>query len=204
MPKPYSTSKRYETEYSNCTQYSDSTMGNRTYANVLPREVTSDCQNPNPADTLTDRLNTILNSSGPGYVLRLCPNQQYFINAPLLFASPGQEISTAGYPTGDDRAILVVNGPVSNGTGHTTAVDATCPTCSGAILRNIQVRCNDSSSDLMLTFISSGSTALGQAPHLRAEVLILNLEVLILARSLNMSARGIPEVGPACMSLRGV
>jgi hypothetical protein len=104
------------------------------------RQDTSNCQDPNPAETLTDRLNTLLNSSGTGYVLSLCPNQQYLIEAPLLFASPDQEISTAGYPTGNDRAILVVNGPIFNGTGHTTAVDGTCDTCSGVKLRNIQVR----------------------------------------------------------------
>lgn len=44
-----------------------------------------------------------------------------------------------GYPTDDDRAILTVSGPVSNGNGQTTAVDGTCANCSGIILRNIQV-----------------------------------------------------------------
>ncbi|KAF7967988.1 hypothetical protein HWV62_32397 [Athelia sp. TMB] len=104
----------------------------------------ADCEDPNPADTLTDRLNTLLNSSGPGYVLSLCPSQQYLIEAPLLFSFADQEISTVGYPTPDasgtdQRAILVVNGPVFNGTGHTTAVDGTCELCSGVKLRNIQI-----------------------------------------------------------------
>ena len=44
-----------------------------------------------------------------------------------------------GYPTDDSRATLVVNGPVSDGTGHTTAVDGTCTNCGGVKLRNIQV-----------------------------------------------------------------
>lgn len=35
--------------------------------------------------------------------------------------------------------MLVVNGPVFNGTGHTTAVDGSCPTCSGVKLRNVQI-----------------------------------------------------------------
>ena len=105
----------------------------------------ANCEDPNPADTLTDRLNTLLNSSGPGYILSLCPSQQYLIEAPLLFSFADQEISTVGYPTPDasgtdERAILVVNGPVFNGTGHTTAVDGTCELCSGVKLRNIQVR----------------------------------------------------------------
>ncbi|TDL29398.1 hypothetical protein BD410DRAFT_779798 [Rickenella mellea] len=98
-----------------------------------------DCVNPNPDNTLTDRLNTALNSSGPGYVLSLCPNTEYIILAPIHFAFPGQEMSTLGYPTGEARAVLTVQGPVRNGTGHTTAVDGTCANCDGVRLRNIQV-----------------------------------------------------------------
>jgi hypothetical protein len=85
-------------------------------------------------------MNLALNSSGPGFVLRLCRNANYMIQAPILFAAPYQEISTEDYPTDDSRATLVVSGPVSNGTGHTTAIDGTCTNCSGIILRNIQVR----------------------------------------------------------------
>ena len=62
------------------------------------------------------------------------------IQSPILFAAPNQEISTVGYPTDNSRATLVVSGPVSNGTGHTTAIDGTCANCGGIILRNIQVR----------------------------------------------------------------
>ncbi|KAI0375936.1 hypothetical protein BV20DRAFT_1048178 [Pilatotrama ljubarskyi] len=99
----------------------------------------ADCEPADPLNTLTDRLNALLNSSGPGYVLPLCPSVQYFIQAPILFAAQDQEISTVGYPTGDDRATLVVAGPVANGQGHTTAVDGTCQNCSGVKLRNIQI-----------------------------------------------------------------
>ncbi|KAH7887390.1 pectin lyase fold/virulence factor [Phlebopus sp. FC_14] len=105
----------------------------------LRRDDTSNCESPDPANTLTDRLNTLLNSSGPGYILSLCPGEQYIIQAPILFAAPNQEISTIGYPTGDDRATLVVDGPVANGTGHTTAVDGTCANCDGVKLRNVQI-----------------------------------------------------------------
>jgi len=103
------------------------------------RQNNGQCINPNPANTITDRLNIALNSSGPGFVLQLCPNAQYMIQAPILFAAPNQEISTVGYPTDDTRATLVVSGPVANGQGHTNAVDGTCPNCSGVILRNIQI-----------------------------------------------------------------
>ena len=98
------------------------------------------CEPSDPASDVTDRLNNLLKKSGNGYVLHLCPKETYLIQAPLAFASPNQEISTAGYPTGDDRATLLVSGPIfPNGTGHSTAVDGTCSTCSNLILRNIQV-----------------------------------------------------------------
>jgi parallel beta-helix repeat protein len=85
-------------------------------------------------------LNNLLANSGEGYVLQLCPQQSYLIQAPIAFASPNQEISTQGYPTDNTRATLLVSGPIfSNGSGHTTAVDGTCATCSGVTLRNIQI-----------------------------------------------------------------
>ncbi len=96
------------------------------------------CISPNPPNTATDRLNSALQSSGPGFILSLCPNAQYMIQAPIVFTAPNQEISTQGYPTDGSRATLVVNGPVANGRGHTTAVDGTCGNCNGVKLRNIQ------------------------------------------------------------------
>ncbi|KAF8214179.1 hypothetical protein K438DRAFT_1750243 [Mycena galopus ATCC 62051] len=81
---------------------------------------------PDPANTVADRINTLLNSSGPDYVVSLCPNTEYLIQSPLFFAAANQEISTLDYPTDDSRATLVVNGPVANGTGHTCAVNEAC------------------------------------------------------------------------------
>jgi len=106
---------------------------------LLQRDGTTNCIPADPANTITDRLNSALNSSGSGYILSLCPNTQYLIQAPILFAAPNQEISTVGYPTDDSRATLVVSGPVANGQGHTTAIDGTCANCSGVKLRNIQI-----------------------------------------------------------------
>ncbi|KAF8165709.1 hypothetical protein B0H34DRAFT_690211 [Crassisporium funariophilum] len=103
------------------------------------RQPDTSCEPADPANTVTDRLNNLLKNSGDGYVLRLCPNQRYLLQAPVLFAHPNQEISTLGYPAGDDRAVLSVSGPVANGEGHTNAVDGTCGTCSGIKLRNIQI-----------------------------------------------------------------
>ncbi|KAI0286457.1 hypothetical protein BC826DRAFT_1048396 [Russula brevipes] len=109
---------------------------------LSPRADNTTCISPDPVANVTDRLNLALNSSGPAFVLRLCPNAYYMIQAPIRFVAPNQEISTLGYPTDDSRATLIVSGPVSNGVRHTTAVNGTCDNCSGVILRNIQVNGN--------------------------------------------------------------
>jgi parallel beta-helix repeat protein len=97
-----------------------------------PRD--SSCFAASPTNTLTNRLNQALNSSGSGYTLSLCPNTQYPVTASINFAFPNQEISTQGYPTDDSRALIIVNG-----TGQTTAVDGTCAKCDGVKLRNVQI-----------------------------------------------------------------
>ncbi|KAF8467501.1 hypothetical protein DFH94DRAFT_796026 [Russula ochroleuca] len=96
------------------------------------QDKTTACIPPDPPNIVTDRLNLALSSSGPSFILSLCPNALYMIQAPILFAAPDQEIGTLGYPTDDSRATRC----------HTTAVDGTCPKCSGAQLRNIQVNGN--------------------------------------------------------------
>ena len=97
------------------------------------------CQSPDPANTLTDRLNQLLSNGGSNYTLSLCPRRRYVIMRPLAFAAPYQEISTRGFVSGEERATLVVAGPVADGKGHTTAVGGTCPNCHGVRLRNVRV-----------------------------------------------------------------
>lgn len=87
----------------------------------------SSCVDPDPQNTLTDRMNIALNSSGPGFILSLCQGTDYYIEAPINFAAHDQEISTEGYPIEEEdgtdlRATLIVSGPVANGQGHTTAI----------------------------------------------------------------------------------
>jgi hypothetical protein len=85
-------------------------------------------------------MNIALNSSGPGFVLSLCPSTQYFTVQPLVFAFPNQEISTQGYPTDDTRATIVVNGSrVDDDSQHTTAVIGSLANLSGVSLRNVQI-----------------------------------------------------------------
>ena len=103
-----------------------------------------DCFSKDPEDTLTDRMNNALSSGGDGYILSLCPNTEYKTTAPINFAFSNREISTQGYPTDDSRAMIIVNGAINNGTGHTTAIQGTCSTCNNIKLRNVQV-CRHSS-----------------------------------------------------------
>ena len=140
------------------------------------------CQDPNPANTVTDRLNQLLSSGGEGYVLSLCPGQQYIITQPILFAAPNQEISTQGYPTGGERATLVVAGAVSNGAGHTTAVDGTCSNCDGVKLRNIQVCSYPTTSSRFDAAEMPPRRSMGRevAPRPRREVLTSRWEAAIL------------------------
>jgi len=97
------------------------------------------CEPAEPADTVTERLNTRLREGGAGYTLSLCPEERYFVREPIVFASPQQEISTAGYPTDEARAMLVVSGPADADGGHTIAVDGSCAECDGVRIRNIQI-----------------------------------------------------------------
>jgi len=108
---------------------------------VARRAVTPgvNCESPDPSNTLTERLNGLLEKGGAGYMLRLCPSKNYILQAPLMFRAPNQEISTVGYPTGNERATLTVMGPVSNGSGHTTAVDGTASNLNGVKLKNVQI-----------------------------------------------------------------
>ncbi|CUA70355.1 hypothetical protein RSOLAG22IIIB_00714 [Rhizoctonia solani] len=98
-----------------------------------------DCISPEPAETVTDRLNTLLNSSGPGYILPLCQKATYRLTAPLVYAAANQEISTVGYPLGDERAILLVDGFWNDTNGHSVAVQGNCIGCNDIKLRNIQI-----------------------------------------------------------------
>ncbi|KAG8733693.1 hypothetical protein FRC11_004007 [Ceratobasidium sp. 423] len=107
---------------------------------IYPRQ--QDCIPPEPAETVTDRLNTLLNSSGPGYILPLCQNTTYRITAPLVYTAENQEISTVGYPIGDERATLLVDGFWNDDTqtnGHSVAIQGNCIGCNGIKLRNIQI-----------------------------------------------------------------
>jgi len=89
---------------------------------------------------LTQKLNGLLQNGGENYTLSLCPNTTYPLTAPLVFTNKNQEISTAGYPLDDARAVLLVNGSTAaDGTGHTVAIQGGCGLCAGIKIKNIQI-----------------------------------------------------------------
>ncbi|TXT13368.1 hypothetical protein VHUM_00735 [Vanrija humicola] len=86
-----------------------------------------------PNTTSTAGLQAALDAGGAGFVLSLCPGETYSLAQALSFASPNQEISTAGYPPDDSRAILRVVG------NDTAAVLGVRAGLDGAALRYVQV-----------------------------------------------------------------
>jgi parallel beta-helix repeat protein len=60
-----------------------------------------------PAGSTDVQINAALHSTG---LASLCPNTVYNLYNTITFTGPGQEISTAGYPTDGSRATLVVMG----------------------------------------------------------------------------------------------
>ncbi|KIO32779.1 hypothetical protein M407DRAFT_13820 [Tulasnella calospora MUT 4182] len=107
---------------------------------------TPSCFPIDPQDTIADRINAALSAPGAtGFSLKLCPDTNYPISAPIKFAFPNQEITTQGFPGLDlsHRATITVNGPINaDGTGHTTAVDGTCENCISVALRYVQIQGN--------------------------------------------------------------
>ncbi|KAL1751505.1 hypothetical protein FB107DRAFT_251441 [Schizophyllum commune] len=115
-----------------------------------------DCISYEPAEMVTDRLNKAFESGG---------HRDTRSSSAQFYTAPDQELSTAAYPTGDNRAI-------KNGTGHTTAVDASCDHCDRTSLRNVQVSSRWPSKH------SKGSV-LGQACNARPPALIL-VEIVVI------------------------
>lgn len=103
-----------------------------------------------------DALQNLLISGGSGYVLRLCPGQQYLLDKPLLFNATRQEISTAGYPTGETRATLIVGGdPATN----VNAIRGNRKGMDGCAIRNVQ--CNGNRGDGLRVGATAGIIEMG-------------------------------------------
>ncbi|KAH6614648.1 hypothetical protein B0J18DRAFT_452194 [Chaetomium sp. MPI-SDFR-AT-0129] len=63
-------------------------------------------------------INTLLTTGGANTLISLCPGTTVPLTSPIIFTAPGQEISTAGYPTDSTRATLLIQ----PGTNTTSAI----------------------------------------------------------------------------------
>ncbi|KAH8827371.1 hypothetical protein DL96DRAFT_1247952 [Flagelloscypha sp. PMI_526] len=102
-----------------------------------PPQQQPSCISTDPADNTTARINQALSTGGQNYVLSLCQSTTYYLENAIAFTGANQEISTVGYPVGDERALLIVLGSSSS-----TAIDGTCDACGGVKVRNIRVNGN--------------------------------------------------------------
>lgn len=128
----------------------------------------------------------------------------------------GQEISTEGYPIEeedgtDKRATLVVNGPVSDGKGHTTAIEGTffiyllffCSSIFGTL---VSVNCDTADG---LSFHSSSSSLLAQCNdcsdikirHLRVRVLGFLTHSLYMIADSELRTRSLSRFGSLLITL---
>ncbi|KAL8290115.1 hypothetical protein RQP46_003054 [Phenoliferia psychrophenolica] len=80
------------------------------------------------------QINSILNHGGPGTSVFLCPLAVILISNPILFTAVNQTITTLGMPVNDTRATIRIIGAIQS-----NAITGSCPECSNAALRNIQV-----------------------------------------------------------------
>lgn len=70
------------------------------------------------------QINQVFIDGGPGARVVLCPSKTYRLTGPIVFTAADQEIATLGYPTGSERATLVVHGDFA------TAIQGDCRRCA--------------------------------------------------------------------------
>lgn len=77
-------------------------------------------------------INALFSEGGPGTKLFLCPGVAYSITGTIVFTAADQELATAGYPSGDQRATLRIDSEAV-----ATAVQGDCRRCARIALRNL-------------------------------------------------------------------
>ncbi|GAA6023117.1 hypothetical protein JCM11491_000076 [Sporobolomyces phaffii] len=82
-------------------------------------------------------INSLLYYGGRGAIVKLCPRAVIEIRNPIFFFAPDQVLTTAGDPTGSNRATIVVTGATQS-----CAIYGAVPNADNVILRNIQVNGN--------------------------------------------------------------
>lgn len=76
-------------------------------------------------------INQAFIDGGPGTKVFLCPSKSYRLTGTIVFTAADQELATYGYPTGSQRATLLVNGDFA------TAVQGDCRRCARVTITNL-------------------------------------------------------------------
>ena len=71
-----------------------------------------------------NNINQAFTDGGPGTKVFLCPSTTYRLTGTVVFTAADQELATLGYPTGSERATLLVNG------NFATAIQGDCRRCA--------------------------------------------------------------------------
>lgn len=80
-----------------------------------------------------NNINQAFTDGGPGTKVFLCPSKVYRLTGTITFTAADQELATYGYPTGSERATLLINGDFG------TAVQGDCRRCARVAVSNLIV-----------------------------------------------------------------
>ena len=76
-------------------------------------------------------INQAFTDGGPGTKVLLCPSKTYRLTGTIVFTAADQELATYGYPTGSERATLLINGEFG------TAIQGDCRRCARISITNL-------------------------------------------------------------------
>ncbi|GAA5959582.1 hypothetical protein JCM3765_007203 [Sporobolomyces pararoseus] len=105
-------------------------------------------------------INAALYYGGKGAIVRLCLGAVININNPIFFSAPNQIITTAGNPSGNSRATIVVQGK-----NQACAVYGAVPGANNVTFRNVQVDGNRQNLGIIyggIALLEFGGNTVGQ------------------------------------------
>ena len=78
-------------------------------------------------------INQIFIDGGPSTKVLLCPSKTYRLKTPIVFTAADQELATEGYPTGPDRATVLIAGDFA------TAIQGDCRRCAHVAIKSLVI-----------------------------------------------------------------
>jgi parallel beta-helix repeat protein len=101
-------------------------------------------------------INQLFSDGGPGTKVLLCPSKTYRLSTTIVFTAADQELATFGYPTGSERATVLVT--ASN---IATAIQGDCRRCARVAVRHLVVDGNRQKLGRMVAHEPGGLVILG-------------------------------------------